>query len=202
MAGGVDALGFFRLGHVFVANMTGNLVLLAVAVAGGHASQASRSLWALLGFMVGAFLSSALGPTRRLWWFVALESLFLLLMGIFFWDAVARGGSAVLAAIFVDSFAMGVQSRLARHINLGGATTTVVTGTLTQIMDDIMHFLREQRAEEWNVRLAVFLPYAVGAALAAFGRQRPLVVMAAASLVALTLFVWTVRTGRDVHSAQ
>lgn len=201
VAGGVDALGYFRLGHVFVANMTGNLVLFAVAVSSGHASQASRSLWALLGFMVGAFLSSALGRRVR-WWFVAIESLGLLLMGVLFWSALDRGRPTVLAAIFVGSFAMGVQSRLGRDIRLDGTTTTVVTITLTQIMDDIMSFLRGRTIHGWNVRVAVFLAYAVGAALAAFGRQRPLTVLAAASLAALILFAWTVRSGKDVHGTQ
>src|SRR5215472_6553237 len=59
-AGWVDALSYLALGHVFTANMTGNLVLLGVAVGSLQAGGAERSAVALAGFAAGALLGSAL----------------------------------------------------------------------------------------------------------------------------------------------
>ena len=43
-AGGVDAISYLGLGHVFTANMTGNAVLLGLAVGQGQGLAALRSL--------------------------------------------------------------------------------------------------------------------------------------------------------------
>jgi uncharacterized protein DUF1275 len=44
VTGVVDAVAYLRLGHVFVANMTGNVVFLGFAAAGAHARPARRAL--------------------------------------------------------------------------------------------------------------------------------------------------------------
>ena len=193
VAGGVDALGYFRLGHVFVANMTGNVVLMAIAVAGGNASQAIRSLWALLGFMVGAFGASAMPSGRRVWVMVAAECVLLIVMALLFWHAKIVHSRVDLGAIAVGSLAMGVQSRLARHVNLAGTATTVVTSTLTQIMDDAVQFMSGRRPVGWSSRLAVFMAYALGAGLAALGRRHPVLVLAALLLIVILLGLSVVR---------
>src|SRR5579862_7687787 len=50
----VDAVSYLALGHVFTANMTGNVVLLGFAVAGVSGLSAVRSLAALVCFVAGA----------------------------------------------------------------------------------------------------------------------------------------------------
>src|SRR5438093_21811 len=50
----IDALSFLALGHVFTANMTGNVVFLAFAVGGATGLSAARSGTSLLAFMAGA----------------------------------------------------------------------------------------------------------------------------------------------------
>lgn len=193
VAGGVDALGYFRLGHVFVANMTGNLVLLAIAVTGGHAGQAIRSLWALFGFMAGAAGASALRGDGRVRRMAALETIFLLVMGILFLRAQLLGQTAGFAVLAVGSLAMGVQSRLARLVNLAGTTTTVVTSTLTQVIDDLVQLMRRRVPTGWSARLAVFAAYAIGAGLAALGRHHPLGVMAGAVVLCFALWLSVAR---------
>ena len=47
VTGLVDAFSYLALGHVFVANMTGNVVFLGFAVAGAHGFSVSASLVAL-----------------------------------------------------------------------------------------------------------------------------------------------------------
>src|SRR6202142_4420227 len=56
VTGLVDAVSFLSLGHVFTANMTGNIVLLAFATAHISGLSIARSLTALLAFLVGATL--------------------------------------------------------------------------------------------------------------------------------------------------
>ena len=57
-AGSADAAGFMGLGHVFTSNMTGNVVLLGIAIGSGHVSEAARSSYVLMVFMVGACLGA------------------------------------------------------------------------------------------------------------------------------------------------
>jgi uncharacterized membrane protein YoaK (UPF0700 family) len=54
-AASVDAISYLGLGHVFTAMMTGNTVLLGLALAQGEALAALRSILALIGFAIGVF---------------------------------------------------------------------------------------------------------------------------------------------------
>jgi hypothetical protein len=53
VAGVLDAVSILRLGGVFVATMTGNLVFLGLAAAGAKAFAAGTSALALAGFVAG-----------------------------------------------------------------------------------------------------------------------------------------------------
>ena len=60
----VDAVSIFRLGRVFVANMTGNVVFTGFALVGAPGFSLSASLSALAGFLVAAGLYGSLSrPT-------------------------------------------------------------------------------------------------------------------------------------------
>src|SRR3989442_12532301 len=50
----IDAVSYLALGHVFTANMTGNVVFLAFAVAGAPGLSIPRSLVSLGAFLAGA----------------------------------------------------------------------------------------------------------------------------------------------------
>src|ERR1700743_1904659 len=54
VTGLVDAVSYLRLGHVFVANMTGNVVFLGFGVDHGSGPSAVASGVALAGFALGA----------------------------------------------------------------------------------------------------------------------------------------------------
>src|ERR1700755_3311503 len=56
VTGIVDAVSFLALGHVFTANMTGNVILLGFAIAGASDLSVSGSLMALICFAIGAIL--------------------------------------------------------------------------------------------------------------------------------------------------
>ena len=56
VTGLVDAFSYLLLGHVFVANMTGNVVFLGFAVAGASGFSIAASLVALVSFGAGSVL--------------------------------------------------------------------------------------------------------------------------------------------------
>jgi len=61
VAGLVDAVSYLGLGHVFVANMTGNVVFLGFVAGGAADISAALSLVALAAFALGALAGGRLG---------------------------------------------------------------------------------------------------------------------------------------------
>ena len=70
VSGLIDAVSFLGLGHVFTANMTGNVLLLGFAAAGAPGFSMGPSLCALVAFVVGAVAGGQLArrvqPLRNL----------------------------------------------------------------------------------------------------------------------------------------
>jgi uncharacterized membrane protein YoaK (UPF0700 family) len=70
VSGFIDAVSFLGLGHVFTANMTGNVLLIGFAVAGAAGFSLTASLCALGAFLVGALAGGRLAlrfrPVRNL----------------------------------------------------------------------------------------------------------------------------------------
>ncbi len=67
MAGYADAVGYILLGSIFAANMTGNTVLLAIAVTQGATDAILGHGAAIAGFFAGALVGRSLAlvaPTR------------------------------------------------------------------------------------------------------------------------------------------
>ena len=56
-AGAVDAVSYLGLGQIFTANMTGNVVFLALAVGERSLLTALHSVGALIGFCLGAIVA-------------------------------------------------------------------------------------------------------------------------------------------------
>src|SRR3954471_14297728 len=65
VTGLVDAFSYLLLGHVFVANMTGNVVFLGFSLAGASGFSATSSLLALAAFVAGAVLGGRLTRLLR-----------------------------------------------------------------------------------------------------------------------------------------
>src|SRR5438046_8904080 len=71
VTGLVDAVSYLALGHVFTANMTGNVVFLGFAAAGGNGLSAPRSGTAVVAFLLGAVIGGRMatglsgGPRHR-----------------------------------------------------------------------------------------------------------------------------------------
>src|SRR5207244_12216372 len=56
----IDAVSYLALGHVFTANMTGNVVFLAFAIAGAPGLSIPRSAVSLGAFLAGAMAGGRL----------------------------------------------------------------------------------------------------------------------------------------------
>ena len=143
VTGLVDAFSFLVLGHVFVANMTGNVVFLAFALAGASGFSILASLVALGSFVLGSFggglLGLRLGQHRGRLLSVAAAI-----------QTIILGVSAVLATLSTNpvpagysygliialGIAMGLQNATARKLAVPDLTTTVLTLTIVGIAAD------------------------------------------------------------------
>jgi uncharacterized membrane protein YoaK (UPF0700 family) len=150
-AGCVDAVGYLGLGQIFVANMTGNTVLLGLALGQAKGQAALRAVVALAGFIVGVGVGAAIvgrGGERSVWSpgvtaALALELAVLVAfaVGWFLAGADPVGGS-VYPLIVLPALAMGVQSAAVRRLGIPGVATTYITGTLTDLTEGAIDRLR------------------------------------------------------------
>src|SRR2546428_12885891 len=63
VTGLVDAVSYLKLGHVFVANMTGNVVFLGFAVADAADFSIPASVLAIAAFLAGALAGGRIGSS-------------------------------------------------------------------------------------------------------------------------------------------
>jgi uncharacterized membrane protein YoaK (UPF0700 family) len=142
VGGFLDAVSYLGLGHVFTANMTGNVVLLGFAAAGAAGFSMAASLTALGCFLVGAVVGGRAG----IW----VGSHRTVLAAEMILEGALIGVAAVVSAcvhdigsgwprftlIAVLSFAMGLRNASVRSMAVEGMTTTVLTTTLTGLAAD------------------------------------------------------------------
>jgi uncharacterized membrane protein YoaK (UPF0700 family) len=143
VTGLVDAVSYLQLGHVFVANMTGNVVFLGFAAAGAPGFSAAASLVAIAAFLAGAPIAGRLGAHwgRHRGRFIAYATyiqFILLVAALVFSLAVANTstGGASFFLIGLLAIAMGLQNAAARRLAVPDLTTTVLTLTLTGLAAD------------------------------------------------------------------
>ena len=132
-----------KLGHVFVANMTGNVVFLGFAIAGAGGISIWASLTALGSFLVGGVVGGRIGARwstdrgRHLTATTATELLLVaaaLAVAVFSTDHLGTGGR--YSVILFLAVAMGAQNATARRLAVPDLTTTVLTMTLTGVAAD------------------------------------------------------------------
>ena len=193
ITGLIDAISYLALGHVFTANMTGNVVFLAFAVAGAPGLSIPRSLTALLAFFIGAVIGGRAANrlsefVRPNWVTIALimESALLLastLVAISFRDS--SGNSFPLYSIIVlTACAMGIRNATVRKMAIPDLTTTVLTLTITGLGADSR--LAGGTSPRWGRRLLAVLLMFSGAAIGTLLLRRSLVLpLATATLLSI-----------------
>jgi uncharacterized membrane protein YoaK (UPF0700 family) len=143
VTGLVDATSYLKLGHVFVANMTGNVVFLGFGIAGAGGISIWASLTALGSFLVGGVVGGRIGArwsTDRGRHLTATTTTELLLVAAAlavaaFWTNHI-GTESRYSVIVLLAVAMGVQNATARKLAVPDLTTTVLTMTLTGVAAD------------------------------------------------------------------
>ena len=168
VTGIIDAVSYLALGHVFTANMTGNVVLLGFAFAGAPGLSISRSAMAMLAFLSGAVLGGRM--TRNVSGHAWADRAFLLealLMGIsaisaFGMDSRAETHPLQLhAVIAVTAVSMGLRNAVVRKLAVPDMTTTVLTLTITGLAADSS--LAGGDNPRWQRRAAAILAMIAGA---------------------------------------
>ena len=143
LTGVIDAESFLSLGHVFTANMTGNVVFIAFACAGVPGLSVARSGTALLGFLTGAALGAGMArgidrtkATRRLAAVLFIQATSLLVaatVAIGSPGRVADVQTHLYLVIALTSLAMGVQNATAMKLAVSGLSPNVLTTALTWV---------------------------------------------------------------------
>lgn len=174
VTGVVDAISFLSLGHVFTANMTGNVVFLGFAFAGTPGLSIPHSSLALVMFGLGAIKGGRLSAegevgtggwlTRAFIW----ETLCLLAAtasSIGFTGMAKSDGLRTGILIAVTAFAMGLRNAVVRKLAVPDLTTTVLTLTITGIAAD-SRFAKGENPRLYR-RIVAVLSMLAGAALGA-----------------------------------
>ncbi len=143
-AGVADAVSFLILGRTFVANMTGNFVVLGLGLGGVQGISLINTVAAMLSFLGVAGVVGFISKTTR-----RSRSRYLLKMTI----AELVLALAALAVTFVDSglpsrfpsmvitiflgSAMGLQSASQQRMKVANISTTYITAVATQLAAEI-----------------------------------------------------------------
>jgi uncharacterized membrane protein YoaK (UPF0700 family) len=168
----VDAVSVLKLGHVFVANMTGNVVFLGFWLVPTTTVDVTAALVAFLCFVAGTVLGGRLarhldGDIRR-WLMITLSIEVLLLLtlsalagfGVFDYDDNTK-----LFLIAGLAVAFGIQNSTARQFGIQELSTTVLTTTISGLGFDSR--LAGGTGERAGLRYSVVLSLCGGAVVGA-----------------------------------
>jgi uncharacterized membrane protein YoaK (UPF0700 family) len=142
VTGLVDAFSYLRLGHVFVANMTGNVVFLGFALAGVGEISIVASLLAIVAFALGAALGGRWAAGRAshrghlLAAATAVQACVVLGASVVATTAGVGGTWVRLTLTGLLALAMGGQNAVVRRLAVPDLTTTVLTLTVTGLVAD------------------------------------------------------------------
>jgi uncharacterized membrane protein YoaK (UPF0700 family) len=121
--GNVDAVNLLAWGHVFTANMTGNVVFLGFALAGSQGFSIPRSSVALIAFLLGGVAGWRLATGAGL-------------VSLALRTPADEGYIPLLGVIGLLVLAMGFRSATTRKLGVPDLTTTVLTLTITGLAAD------------------------------------------------------------------
>ncbi len=149
IAGMVDLTGFFTLGHIFTAHITGNLVVASAAAVYGGPFNVAQAL-AIPVFMLAlavvwliAQASHRRGPSLAR---LLLSVQFMLLAAILIFSVITKPSSSQYGlmagiAVMIAVSAMACQYALLRLAIPGAISTAVMTGNLTNTVLSLMDLL-------------------------------------------------------------
>ena len=182
VTGLVDAASVLGRGHVFTANMTGNVVFLGFAIARMGNVSVAASLNALASFLLGAAVGGRFAKTASA---RAVRMAFVVEVAVLAFATLASAfetPAATQALIALLAIAMGLRNSVVRKLAIPDMTTTVLTLTITGLAADSS--LAGGKNPRWQRRVLAVLMLLGGATLGAFGMTYGVVwVVAAATLI-------------------
>ncbi len=194
VTGLVDAFSYLVLGHVFVANMTGNVVFLGFAVAGAHGFSIAASLVALASFGAGSVVGGRLVARyghhrgRHLAAATTIQAAFLAIAVVLALVSSAPPQSGFrYALIVVLALATGSQNAAVRKLAVPDLTTTVLTLTVTGLGADSA--LGGGQGSRSGRRLVAIAAMFIGALIGALLVLHVRIVFPLAIALALTMLV-------------
>lgn len=169
--GAADAVGFLALDKVFTGNMTGNVVVLGMGLAGAQGLPVVGPAVALVAFLAGAAAGGRAlrgaeqgWQPRTTWLLVAVGAVFAAIAGYLVVVPPVPGPGTVVAAGAL-AFAMGGQAATARRVAVQDVTTVVVTSTMTSLAADSR--LGAGAGGLWQRRATAIVAIGAGAAVGA-----------------------------------
>jgi uncharacterized membrane protein YoaK (UPF0700 family) len=199
----VDAVSYLGLGHVFAANMTGNIVLLGFGIAGSGGLPVLAPLVSLAAFLLGAgaggVLAARLAARHPSHIACALAIEVSLIAAAAVLTAVADvhpNAFAADATIALLALAMGVRNATVRRIAVPDLTTTVLTMTLTGLAADSQLFggTGKGTTRRSAAVLAMLIGAIAGALLLKTSLALPLASAVAITVAASVLYIPALRT--------
>ncbi|HZD45805.1 MAG TPA: YoaK family protein [Acidobacteriaceae bacterium] len=166
LAGSVDAAAYLLCGQIFVANMTGNTVLLAVSLLQTHPKEAALRAGMVAAFLAGVIVARLLTRTadKRLTkmqrvFILGIESLLLLLL------AWKHAGAPMDLLLLLLACMLGIQNAAFQYIGGFHLNTTFITGDLEKL-GEAMTGIRDALPKTTTF-LVSWIAYASGACLGA-----------------------------------
>lgn len=202
--GTVDAVSYLGLGHVFTANMTGNVVLLGfgIARAGGLPIVAPIVSMAafILGSGVGGVMARRLAdrhPTHVAWALgveTALLGCATVVAAVWHPHPGTFAGDATIAFM---AAAMGIRNATVRHLAVPDLTTTVLTMTITALAAEstIAGGSGKGSARRTSAVIAMLAGAVAGALMLRTGTVLPLAFAASLALVTCVAYLSVQRGG-------
>ena len=197
VTGLVDAFSYLTLGHVFMANVTGNIVFLGFALAGAPGFSIAASLAAVGSFAAGSLLGGRLavvfsGKRGRLLSAGASAQVVLVAAATAVSAVSGRNiaGADRYLLIVLLAVAMGLQNAAARKLAVADLTTTVLTLTTTGIFADsrVVGGPGSKAGRRLLSIVAMFAGAIIGAVLVEHARKTLALVMALV-LLAIVAFL-------------
>ncbi|MBW9110680.1 DUF1275 domain-containing protein [Microbacterium ureisolvens] len=155
--GVIDAAGYLGLDRVFTGNMTGNVAILGMALAGADDLPIIGPIVALLAFVVGAAIAGRIARSESGGWSSTTTRLLAAVTGLLLLVAVLSSAIPLRAHPIAEvvtgalGLAMGIQAGAARAVAAKDVTTVVVTSTLVGLAYDSR--FAAANAHPWRRRL-------------------------------------------------
>jgi uncharacterized membrane protein YoaK (UPF0700 family) len=192
-AGAADAFAFTALGGIFTANMTGNAVLATMFGRTGYAAVLTGALIAIGGFflalLVGFRLTREAGSTSPSLAALRLSAACLMVVAALWWFA-PHSAVALGCALAASAAGMALQTVAARRDGLAhSATTTYLTGTLTDLVEDIADGTARWVSWRWLPLVALPLGAASAVSLGMIWPTAPPLLPLAATLLCIVILM-------------